>query len=102
MIGTMTMPESTKLFIQFKSDGKVSGHGGCNRFFGAYRIFENKIEMGPLASTRMACEQPIMDMEQVFLSAFDGVGIFKRNRTKLELFDADGKPKINFIQTDWD
>ena len=97
----MTIPKATKLFIQFESDGKVAGHGGCNRFFGTYKISENSIEIGPLASTRMACEQSVMDMEQFFFGALDGAVSFIRNKTKLELKGADGKPKVSLIQTDW-
>jgi len=54
-------------FIQFSSDGKVSGHGGCNRFFGTYRINNKQLRFGPLASTRMACSPGIMKREAKLL-----------------------------------
>jgi META domain-containing protein len=42
-------------FVQFRSDGKVGGHSGCNRFTGTYTQKDDALKMGPLATTRMAC-----------------------------------------------
>ena len=36
--------------MQFRSDGKVGGHSGCNRFTGTYTQKDDT-----LATTRMAC-----------------------------------------------
>ena len=57
--------------IVFK-DGKVSGKAGCNRYFGTFTLDGKTVDFGPLGSTLMACEQPIMDDERAFLDALDG------------------------------
>jgi len=50
---------------------RLDGHGGCNRFFGAYTLSpDGKLAIpGPLGSTRMACPGPIMEFETEFLNA---------------------------------
>jgi putative lipoprotein len=39
-------------FVRFEGEGRLAGHGGCNGFFGSYRLDGDGIEIGPLASTR--------------------------------------------------
>jgi heat shock protein HslJ len=102
LIGTLKIPESTELFIKIKCEGKLAGHGGCNQFFGTYSISGNKIDFGPIGSTRMACEKLVMDLESTFLSTLDDVEMFQREKTELEFSNAKGKQKIRLIQTDWD
>jgi META domain len=55
-------------FVQFRSDGKVGGHSGCNRFTGTYTQKDDTMTIGPLASTRMACQPEVMEREQQFLA----------------------------------
>ena len=50
----------------------VSGTGGCNTFSGTYTTDGDTISFGPLASTMMACEPPIMEQETVYFAALDG------------------------------
>ena len=45
--------------------GQISGSGGCNSFNAA--IGEG-FAIGPIASTRMACEQAVMDQESAFFA----------------------------------
>ncbi|RSZ61985.1 META domain-containing protein [Corynebacterium hylobatis] len=37
-------------------DGRVSGSDGCNRLTGTWELVDDQVELGPLASTMMACE----------------------------------------------
>jgi hypothetical protein len=55
-------------FVQFRSDGKVGGHSGCNRFTGTYMQKDDTLTMGPFATTRMACQPEVMEREQQFLA----------------------------------
>lgn len=55
--------------IQFNaSTSKVSGFAGCNRFSGGYTASGDTINFGPLALTKMACEEG-MDLENAFTDA---------------------------------
>ena len=50
--------------------GKAAGTTGCNRYSGTYELSgANGIKFGPLATTQMACPEPIMAQEQAFAKA---------------------------------
>lgn len=52
------------------AEGRVAGRSGCNRFEGPIREAKpREIEIGPLASTRMACPAEAMALEQRVLAA---------------------------------
>jgi len=101
-IGTSAASPKASLFVHFKSAGKLTGHGGCNRFFGQYKISGNEISIGPIGSTRMACAESVMALEMAFFSALEGAKSFRRDKTKLVLFKASGTEQASLIQTDWD
>ncbi|NIV29798.1 MAG: META domain-containing protein, partial [Anaerolineae bacterium] len=60
---TLLKTEITAIF----EDGELTGSAGCNTYNGTYTTTagaeENEIEVGPLATTRMACQERIMDQE---------------------------------------
>jgi heat shock protein HslJ len=58
--------------IAFGADGTVSGSAGCNTFNGTYTIDGSAVSFGPLATTRMACPDDVMSVEDAFLLALDG------------------------------
>ncbi len=60
--------DSVESWLIFYENGKISGSGGCNNFSGSYTYKDNKIETGPLASTRMFCG-PASQQEQSFFEA---------------------------------
>jgi len=49
--------------IKFGKDGTLTGFSGCNTYSGPYTVTGNQIQIGPLASTRMACGDPPGAME---------------------------------------
>jgi hypothetical protein len=57
------------------ANGQVNGSAGCNTYQGTYRSTraagKNTIEIGPLATTRMMCDQPLMDQEGLYLAALE-------------------------------
>jgi heat shock protein HslJ len=74
-----TLPDS-EITAEFagdapSGDGAVSGSSGCNSYTGPYASTsedgQNTIQIGPLASTRMMCEQELMEQEGLYLSALE-------------------------------
>ena len=59
-MGEMAVPESSAAFVQFRSKGRLEGHSGCNRLFAEYEAQDGYIFVGPVAATRMACEEDLM------------------------------------------
>ena len=48
----------TTLTATFTGD-QVSGSAGCNDYNGPYKLDGDKVAIGPLVTTRKACEQPV-------------------------------------------
>jgi heat shock protein HslJ len=97
-----TSAQGDRPYIRFEVEGRIAGSGGCNRFFGSYKITGNTIEFGPLGATRMACPKPAMDRESALFAVIEATRTFKRDRARLTLFDASGKELLELAQTDWD
>lgn len=55
--------------IRFADDDRVSGTSGCNRFIGGYTTDGRTITLSQLATTRMACPSPLMELEDRVLQA---------------------------------
>jgi heat shock protein HslJ len=53
------------------ADGKVA-YAGCNSGSGTATIGDGTITFGPMATTRMACPQPAMDLESFVLGVLTG------------------------------
>ncbi|MHA1530346.1 MAG: META domain-containing protein [Alphaproteobacteria bacterium] len=101
-IGSVQIPADAGMFVRFAGGGKLEGHGGCNRFFGSYELAEDRIAIGPLGATRMACQQPIMEHEMRFLQALGNARRFARGRIDLVFTDEEGAPVAKLIQRDAD
>mgnify|MGYP000746007021 CR=1 FL=1 len=102
VIGDMAIPKDADVFVQFQAEGELRGHGGCNGFFGSYRISGDSLEIGPLGATHMACPDPIMDRESAFMKALQAAKSYKRDRIALELFDESGAVVMKLSQRDAD
>jgi len=101
MVGQTAWNEEIDAFVRFEGEGRLAGHTGCNGFFGGYRVDGEAIEIGPLASTRKACPEPLMTAETALLGALDSATGFARDGTKLALSNR-ACALAAFVQTDWD
>ena len=45
-------------------DSRVAVHAGCNQMSGGYEITDGRLVVGPMMSTEMACEEPLMAQDQ--------------------------------------
>jgi heat shock protein HslJ len=68
---------NTQATLTFPEANKVAGNGSCNRFFGTADIKGNAIKFGPLASSRMACPEAVMNQETKYLEALQAAERFK-------------------------
>jgi len=96
-IGGAAVSEKAKSTLRIGKDGKVSGRGGCNGYFGSAKIDGSKIEFGQVGSTQMACEQAAMDQEHKFHEALGRAAAFRVEGSKLILADKDGKDIVRFV-----
>jgi putative lipoprotein len=83
-----------KMTLQFETETKANGTGGCNSFGADYQASKDgKLSFGPIMSTMMACENG-MQLETAYLQALAKVQQFKVVQTKLTLSSNDGKTTL--------
>jgi heat shock protein HslJ len=66
---TSHRPASMRLDAQ----GRAGGSGGCNQWHAQYRIEGSKISFSQIGSTRMLCEGPAGEQENVFFAMLQSV-----------------------------
>ena len=67
----------TRLTLVLGEDGQASGNGGCNSFTTTYRLqSQERIDFGPIASTRMACAPERMEQEARYFAILDAAGSY--------------------------
>lgn len=71
-----TAPTGPVPDLTITQDGAIFGSGGCNRFAGRLTLTGEGLTVGPLATTMMACPDPVMAAEQAFLGALARVDRF--------------------------
>ena len=76
MGGSERVPEGVKITAVF-GDGRVSGSGGCNRYSAAVvETGPGELSIGLVASTRMACPDPVGGFEDRYFSALQATSRF--------------------------
>ena len=79
--------------------GRVAGKAGCNQIGGAYTLDGNKLSFkANMASTMMACPEPLMTQDQAVGAALVKVAGYRVDGELLELVDAAGKPLLRFLR----
>jgi heat shock protein HslJ len=81
----MVIPQDLEMTVEFTAD-RLAGSGGCNRFMGGYETDGDQLNITPLASTRMACEETVMNHEFRFLQALEGAQRYEVNDQGLQIF----------------
>lgn len=67
------------------------GSGGCNSFRGPFAVVGSSLEFGRLATTRMACPPPALELEGRFLQALDATSGYEIHGTWLVLLGPEGE-----------
>ncbi|WP_295548017.1 META domain-containing protein [uncultured Pseudacidovorax sp.] len=79
--------------MQFGSDGRAVGSGGCNRFSGTYSRTASQLRIGQLAATRMACAAPERGQREMqFFQALQATASYRlQGPAQLVLLDGNGR-----------
>lgn len=83
--------------ITFTAEG-AAGFAGCNRWFASYERAEQTLRFSQAGATRMACEQPAMQIEQNFLSVIDRTRSYRTDGETLVLLDEAGAELARFLR----
>lgn len=58
MNGKNLKGEDVEITLTFNtSNHQVNGNGGCNQYFGGYKLIDNAVEISNLGSTKMFCAE---------------------------------------------
>ena len=85
-------PWTARATLSFDASGRVSGQAACNRFTGNQSAPYPWLEIGPLASTRMAC--PELDAEATYLAALQEMTIVEVSGDVVILSNDDGRSMV--------
>lgn len=77
--------------LNFGPDGALSGNGSCNVMSGRYTLQGSALAIGPVATTRKACGEALLEQEDRVLTALErAVRAAVPPHGFLTLWDADG------------
>jgi putative lipoprotein len=93
--GVLDRVEAT---LEFPEEGRVSGKGSCNRFTGTVEIEGDSISFGALASTAMACPEPIGDQEKKYFEALGGAERFTLEGSTLSIYSKAMDKPLRFVR----
>ena len=71
------------------AEQKMRGHGGCNHFVGTYDFDGDRLQLRPIAASRIDCAGS-MEQEQRFLQVLHATERFGISGEELELFGPEG------------
>lgn len=87
--------QSARPDITFAADGRIFGHGGCNRYFGSYKVEGDRLSFSVIGSTMMYCQET-MDIENAFFRSLGLVTVIDCSDADLELRSDDGETRLSF------
>jgi len=93
-----TVPAAITPKASFTAD-TMSGNAGCNTFNGGYTLTGQDLKLDPMASTMMACQEPIASVENAYLAALNVVDkAALLDNGNLQLWDSEGKTTLVFLK----
>ena len=91
----VAVPDGVRVVLRFGADGELTGTTGCNRAFGGYERDGERISVGPLGGTRMACPPPADEVEWKVLAALEAAARLERPAAeRLEILDETGRARL--------
>lgn len=89
--------DGTSMTAVFGDDDSLSGNAGCNTYNTSFETDDDSITIQPAATTRIACDQPIMDQEFAYLQALTQAATFELGEDTLTLHAADGALLVSYV-----
>lgn len=92
--------DQRKLNMVLSEEGqRISGFSGCNQFTGTYTLNGDQLQVGPLASTMMACFKG-MEQEDAYQKALQAATHYQIRGPILQLLDSDNEVVLQFVSGD--
>jgi putative lipoprotein len=81
--------------LVFENDRRVAGSSGCNRYSAVFDATP-AVRIGPVTTTRRACEPPIMEHERRFIDAIQSTATYRVDGDTMEFGDTMGRTRLRF------
>jgi heat shock protein HslJ len=89
----------TAITANFGEEGQLTGSAGCNNYVAEYETEGNNITISSaVATTRMACQEAVMEQENAYLAALKTADTYKVEGGNMEMRTADGAKVAGFQQ----
>jgi heat shock protein HslJ len=87
-----------RVTLELRDDGTLGGFDGCNRFMSGFTLEGDRLTIGPIATTRMACRGPegVGEQAAAFAAALGTVTGYRIEGDELTLLSAEGTPAARF------
>ncbi len=95
---SFTVPSAVTPIATFEGGQLTAVTTGCNTANGPYTQDGTSIAIGPLATTRLACQEPMATVEAAYLQALSVVDTAVGNADRLVLRKADGFTALEFVR----
>ena len=86
--------DGTTVTLNFGPDGQANGSGGCNGYSGSYQLSGDTLSFGQIASTLMACAEPILAQESAFFAAMGSVSGYTLDGDQLTITYGDNQALV--------
>ncbi|HEY4226916.1 MAG TPA: META domain-containing protein [Candidatus Limnocylindrales bacterium] len=93
----VTVPSAVTPTITFAGNA-ASGSAGCNSFNATATISGDQVRFDQVASTKLACQDPLATVEAAYLQALNLVTMWTVTGNTLVLTNPAGKPALSFVK----
>ncbi len=69
IFGNTVSPEFGQT-VEFSSDGRLYGNGGCNRYSGRYEYADDRFRVASMRATTRECDDPVTATERQLFDVF--------------------------------
>lgn len=84
----------------FAEDGALTGSAGCNTYTTTWEVDDDKLEIGPVASTLMACaDEAVSQQEFRYFELLGLADTYRIDAANLEIFDAEGMRILQYLRS---
>ncbi|MEZ4716085.1 MAG: META domain-containing protein [Caldilineaceae bacterium] len=94
-----SVPAPNLVTATFAENGLLTGISGCNNYSAGYSIDGDTIAIEPPATTRKACSDARMMLEEEYLAALTAAATFSVDGATLTLFDGDSGAEVATLLT---
>jgi heat shock protein HslJ len=97
--GEAPVIEGSNITLNFETDARASGSGGCNGYSGKYTVKNDHLAFSNIISTKRACaEGGKTEQEGRYFQALQSTGRFDLTDDKLTIFYNNEKSALNFVK----